>query len=65
MDWQTIWIISIIVSTVIGSTKGEGGLGFVCGLIFGPLGIVFAALSSGNRWPCPRCAEKILKAAKI
>lgn len=65
MEWFGIWLICGIIAAAIASNKGEGCLGAIAGLIFGPLGILFAVLSSGDRRPCPHCAEKIRKQAKI
>jgi len=65
MEWALLWIVCGIVAGIIASNKGEGCLGVITGLIFGPLGIIFAILSSGDRQPCPHCAESIRKRAKI
>lgn len=60
-----IWMICAIVATYIGSRKGEGCIGFIIGLLFGPLGIVFALLSKGERRTCPSCKELIHKDANV
>lgn len=60
-----IWLVCAVLGAVIGSSKGEAGSGFVAGLIFGPLGLLFALASSGNRMPCPACKESINKKATI
>lgn len=60
-----IWIASIIGSTLIGSSKGEAGSGFVAGLVLGPLGLILAILSSGDRAKCPDCRETVKRAARI
>ena len=65
MDWMLIWLVCIGIATAIGSSKGEAGTGFIAGLIFGPLGVLFAQLSSGYRRPCPHSKEKIMKDAAI
>lgn len=36
------WIASIVVGTMIGGSKGGGGICFFMSLIFGPLGVLFA-----------------------
>jgi hypothetical protein len=63
--WILIWVISAIAAAVIGSGKGEGATGFLVGVLFGPLGVLFAALSSGNRVRCSSCAESMRKGARI
>ena len=61
-----IWLISFLISIVIGSRKGQLIGGAILGLIFGPLGAVIVLLSSDkNKIQCPFCAEKIQKTAKI
>lgn len=64
--WGVIWLISVIVTTSLGAKKGNPISGFVVGLIFGPIGIIFALLSSDStRKPCPHCSELIKKNANI
>jgi len=58
-----IWIACGIVAAIIGSQKGEGIAGFIFGLILGPIGILVALSSSGNRRPCPYCKEMIHRQA--
>lgn len=60
-----LWLIFPILGAWIGSKKGEAFMGFIVGLLFGPFGILFAILSSGNRTPCPACREKIHKNASV
>ena len=60
-----VWIVCALLGAIIGSRKGEAGSGFLIGLVFGPLGVLFALLSSGNRKPCPHCKEPIQKKAEI
>jgi DNA-directed RNA polymerase subunit RPC12/RpoP len=59
------WLACGLVAAAIGSRKGEGCLGFVCGLLLGPLGVVVAVLSKGNRVECPYCYEQINRKARI
>ena len=54
-----VWILCGVAAGMIGSRKGEGCLAFIIGMIFGPFGILFAALSHGNRVSCPFCREWI------
>lgn len=63
MEIVFLWFVCALISAAIGSRKGETGSAFVIGLILGPLGILFALLSSGNRRPCPQCQERIDKKA--
>jgi len=57
------WIICGVIAGMIGSKKGEGPGAFFIGILFGPLGILFALVSSGNRKKCPACKELIHKEA--
>lgn len=54
-----------LVGALIGSKKGEPGLGFIWGVFLGPIGILVVVLSDGNRRPCRFCQEKIHKAAVV
>jgi hypothetical protein len=65
MEFVLLWLVCAVIAAAIGGRKGEAGSGFLIGLVFGPLGILFALLSSGNRVPCPHCKEMIHKKAKI
>lgn len=65
MIYILIWIACALIGAVIGSKKGEAGSGFLIGLVFGPLGVIFALLSTGNRKPCLHCKEPIHKNAAI
>jgi len=60
------WLLCGIVAAMIASKKGEGFLGFIVGVLFGPFGILFALLSTGrNRKTCPHCKELIHKDATV
>lgn len=65
MGWVMFWILCAVAAALIGASKGRGGLGFLLGLLFGPFGILFAALSSGNRRECPSCKSKIHPEATV
>lgn len=65
MEIVLIWVVCALAAAVIGSRKGEPVSGFIFGAILGPLGVLFALGSSGNRKPCPACREKIHKKAKV
>ncbi len=59
-----IWIICAIASAIVGYEKGEAITAFFAGAIFGPLGLIFAFLSKGNkRRACPFCKELVQKEA--
>lgn len=59
MPWVMLWLLCGDAAGAIGSSKGEGILSFIVGVVFGPFGILFASMSSGNRRPCPFCRERI------
>lgn len=59
------WVACGIAAAIIGSKKGEGCASFFVGFLFGPLGLLFAVLSSGNRAPCPWCKEMVHKKAVV
>ena len=64
--WVMIWVISAILACVIGNRKGNPVAGALVGILFGPLGVIFALISGNkNRKPCPHCAELVMKKAKI
>lgn len=65
MEWAVAWLVCGLIAAMIGGGKGEGCLGFIVGVLFGPFGILIALFSSGNRVACPFCAEKINKKAKV
>jgi len=60
-----IWIACGIVAAIIGSGKGEGCAGFILGVVLGPIGILLALASSGNRRACPYCKEMIHREALV
>lgn len=66
--WMVVFwtfVLSAIVSTVIGSYKGEPIAGFFAGALLGPIGVVLALISRGYRRPCQYCHELIHRDAKI
>ena len=61
-----VWFGCVIVCTYIGMQRGFPFLGFLNGLVLGPLGVLFVVIQkNGRRYPCPHCAEEILKQAKV
>jgi len=65
LGFGVFWFICAIIAALIGDRKGEGVAGFLLGLLLGPLGIIAAALSRGNRMNCPYCKELINKKATV
>ena len=78
MEFVIFWIICGGVAAMITSSKGgSGGIGFLVGLLLGPIGIIIALfmgsdagkvekqVSTGQMKQCPRCAEAVLPAAKV
>lgn len=65
MEWVLVWVLCAIAAAIIGSRKGEAGMGFILGALLGPFGVLFALLSQGNRKPCPYCKELIRKEATV
>lgn len=65
MEWIFLWMICGVIAAAIGARKGEAISGFFIGAIFGPFGVLFAILSSGNRLACPHCKEMVHKQAKV
>lgn len=60
-----VWLICGFIAAAIGGRKGESGVAFIYGLLLGPLGIVLAICSSGNRRPCPFCKEPMQQGAAL
>ncbi|MCC7538363.1 MAG: hypothetical protein IT379_19215, partial [Deltaproteobacteria bacterium] len=61
--WLLGWLACAVLAGVIGASKDEGFLAFVAGLLFGPLGVLFAIFSRGHRRPCPKCREPVHRKA--
>jgi len=59
------WVICAIIASVIGAKKGRPLLGFLLGLLCGPIGILITLLIKGDHKQCPRCMERIHKKASI
>jgi len=61
-----IWLTCVVISAVVGAQRGNPLGGTFSGVMLGPLGVLIVLLSKDkNRVPCPFCAEKIQKKAKI
>ena len=59
------WLACAPLAGIVGVRKGELWAAALSGLIFGPLGIVFAILSRGSRVSCPFCKESIHEEATV
>lgn len=44
----TIWVFSAIAATVVADRAGKGVLGFLLGLVLGPIGFLIALYVSGG-----------------
>ena len=60
-----LWIACGVIGAMIGSGKGEAFSSGCLGLLLGPIGIIIALVSSGNRIKCPLCKGVIPKDAAI
>ena len=65
MEFIFIWLACGVIAAIIGNRKGEGCLGFIIGFQLGPLGIIIACFSKGNRKTCQYCKELIHKDAIV
>jgi len=59
MEVLVLWLACGIIAAMIGARKGEGCLAFIAGILLGPVGIIGAVFSRGNRVECRFCRELI------
>ena len=60
------WVGCILIATYLGTQKSIPLLGFVNGLVLGPIGVLIVMIQDNkNRISCPSCAESVMKEAKI
>ena len=59
-----LWALSPFAGMVAAREREAGCLGFLLGLLFGPIG-VFAALHVDGRASCPRCGVRVFQRAEI
>ena len=78
MEWVIIWLIGAIIVAIIAANKERSVVGwFLFGLVIWPIALVAILVSSNldeedtkireaaMRYPCPFCAEMIMREAKI
>jgi hypothetical protein len=65
MEFLVLWIAFAMIATIIAGKKDEAGWGCLWGVLLGPIGVLIAILSDGDRKPCPFCQEKVHKAATV
>lgn len=53
------WLLFGILGALIGASKQRAALGFLLGLLFGPLGLLFILFTRGSRKKCPYCRELV------
>ena len=76
--FAVFWVICGGVAAFVADSRGANpGLGFLAGVLLGPLGIVIAMfmgsdadrarkqVASGSKKACPRCAETVQRAALV
>ena len=61
----TFWLVCGIIAAMIGGRKGMGTSGFLIGVLLGPLGVLIAHFSKGDRKTCSSCKELVHKEAKV
>ena len=59
MGFIILWIACAFIGGKIGGKKGQGGTGFILGLLFGPVGCLMILAMSGDTVDCPHCRSKI------
>ena len=66
MIYLLIWVICGIIAGFLYQQKGlSSGIGFIGGVILGPIGIILAAISPSQLTTCPFCAENIKAQAEL
>lgn len=61
-----VWIGCLILCTYIGMRRGFPFLGFLNGLVLGPLGVLIVVIQKDStRRDCPYCAEMIKVEARV
>ncbi|MCL1140605.1 hypothetical protein [Shewanella pneumatophori] len=58
--WLGFYLVMLVLSTVIGYSKGNVVAGALLGYVLGPIGVLLLLFSKDRRMlPCPECASKI------
>jgi hypothetical protein len=65
MEFVILWILCGVVAAMIGAKKGVARAEFYAGLFLGPIGILIAIFSKGDRKSCSYCKEWIHKDATV
>lgn len=55
MEILIICLIFGLVGFLLGKTKGKEGVGFLLGILLGPIGWIVVLLLGGSRHKCPKC----------
>lgn len=63
--WILVWLVCVIATAILGSTKGMGASGFFYGLILGPLGVALVFISKGKRVACSFCGKLIYMTSTV
>ena len=59
------WILCGLIAGMIGSSKGAALSSFFLGILLGPIGVIIALVSNGDRRPCPYCKELVREKAVV
>lgn len=69
LGWQTVFLISAFCCAVIGwgigTRKGYSGLGFLLGLVLGPVGIVIISATLSTVRRCRHCQSVIVRGVAV
>jgi len=60
MEFVILWILCGVVAAMIAAKKGVARAGFYAGLFLGPIGILIAIFSKGDRKSCSYCNQREL-----
>lgn len=78
MQFVVVWIVSVVIGGMIGSSKGKTGLGIGLSVLLGPLGVIIMLFVGADREKveenqianesmrkCPFCAELVKSEAIV
>ena len=69
MEYVIVWVVCGLLAGVINQDKGRTFFaGFALGLLLGPLGVIFALISSKKSLDtatCPYCQERVRPGAVV